>query len=216
MRITPSTPKIKTDNTSVKLLSITTNYNLDKVANPYVSIVKASLALAQKVWESEDFQDALFSEIFLSNDLEGELSKWRHEAPKEIWKQLFSVTNVVGQGLRGKVDLELATYNNSFTSAIGYGKEGESTIYLNIKFLKHLDLGDYESLMNLGSLITHEFSHKVGFSHEFRSTKKRDNSLPYVINRAFNTAFKKVYAIESLKQIPKTPWYKKLYHKLFK
>jgi hypothetical protein len=218
MRVLATTVKTKTDGGSIKVVNITTNINLDKIATPYLSIVKASLAVAQRVWESEEFKEALGNEIFLSNDLEGELSDYKNASVEDIWKQLFDVKNVVGQGYRGKVELDLATYNNSWTSAIGYGLPTDDIIRLNIKYLKKLSPENPISLMDLGSLITHEFSHNRGFDHDFKKTKRRPNSLSYVINRAFESSYIKIFNVPTVKTETKfyIPWYKRLYRAIFK
>lgn len=41
------------------------------------------------------------------------------------------------------------------------------------------------NVCDLGSLLAHETSHKVGYKHDFERTKRRPQSVPYSINRAF-------------------------------
>lgn len=41
------------------------------------------------------------------------------------------------------------------------------------------------NVCDLGSLLAHETSHKIGYGHDFKPTKRRPSSVPYTINRVF-------------------------------
>jgi hypothetical protein len=191
----------------MKILDITLNSNLDGIANPYLDVVKASIIKMKTVLESNQFETALIAEISKCG-LEGELSTWKNAKPETIYNQYLSVYNFTGM-----ITLQLVTYTNNWTSAIGEGGEGNQ-IKLNTKFLGSLSLTDLSSLKFMGSLISHEYGHKRGFEHEYNNTSRRPNSICYIINRAFEKAFDEIFGTAPVEVVAYVPWYKRLWYKL--
>lgn len=73
-------------------------------------------------------------------------------------------------------DLELYTpkwYQSN--NVLGYTSQNTETIYINKNFYNRAEVN--EIAMNL----THEWCHKMGFDHDFKSTSRRPFSVPYGI-----------------------------------
>ncbi len=75
-----------------------------------------------------------------------------------------------------KVDVEMYY---TLKRVLGYTLHGVDKIWVNKKYMSAW--GSCE----LGSLLAHESSHKAGYTHDFKATARRPNSVPYSVNTAF-------------------------------
>lgn len=75
-----------------------------------------------------------------------------------------------------KVDVEMYY---TLKRVLGYTLQGVDKIWVNKKYMSAW--GSCE----LGSLLAHESSHKAGYTHDFKATARRPNSVPYSVNTAF-------------------------------
>lgn len=180
----------------------TIGINFESFDLKYKEIVLFSILRMEDVLSSPFFLEMLEDEISKSNNLEGELSKWRTSSPKEIYARLYPIC------------LYLNTYYTSM-SVIGYGRPGTKDIYINTKYLSDYSIENPLDLMKIGSNLLHEHSHDRGFDHDFKNTDRRKNSLSYVLNRTYERAFRKFYNIPEPVVVLYTPWYKRLWSKLF-
>lgn len=167
----------------------------------YVEMVTMAVWRMEDVLGSLHFLDALADEISKSNGLEGELSKWKKASPKEIYEHIII----------SDMTLHLNTYYTA-SNVIGKGYEGTNQIFINTKYLKTYSINNPEDLMEIGSNLLHEDSHDKGFDHDYKRTKRRENSLSYILNRAYERAFKKIYALPD--SLYFTPWYSKIFYKI--
>jgi hypothetical protein len=74
------------------------------------------------------------------------------------------------------LDLNLYTapwYNKWGT--VGYGNPGEPEIYMNWYYFNSYEYAD------VSDNVTHEWTHKLGFDHDYNSTARRPYSVPYGI-----------------------------------
>lgn len=169
------------------------NFNMN-----YRSLIEKAVVHMEKVLNNELFGEILADEISKSNGLEGELSKWKHASVDEILATLFPIT------------LNLNTYYTR-RNVIGYGYPNDKNIYLNTKYLSGYSVDRLLDLMEVGSNLLHEHSHDCGFDHDFKATRRRPNSLSYILNRAYERTFKQLNNIQDAAVVRYyVPWYKKL------
>ena len=81
--------------------------------------------------------------------------------------------------LNAKINLRLSMYSKRFSSVNGYTYDGSDIINLNRKY--HNNYG----VCSVANNLAHEWSHKVGFSHDYRPNKMRPFSVPYSMNHIF-------------------------------
>lgn len=95
---------------------------------------------------------------------------------EQIYQKLLEGSEIFNKERDNTMDLFLAEY---FTSAnvIGYTKPSIQTIYLNTKYLNNENFTEAQVAMN----ITHEWLHKIGFTHSFERTPEREHSVPYAV-----------------------------------
>lgn len=173
-------------------------YSLDNVEERYHLLLEAAIHSMEQVIPTSIFERCLTEEIAKSNGLEGELSDVEGLTVSEIIALFYHM------------DLDLYTYY-TFKNVIGYGVESDSRIYLNTKYLRTYNLGNMLDIMRIGSNLLHEDSHDKGFAHDFLLTSRRPNSISYILNRAYEKAFKEIYDLEEPLVVYVTPWYKKIF-----
>jgi hypothetical protein len=83
-------------------------------------------------------------------------------------------SQVVAHLRSSPVKLDLQMYR-SWRGVVGYTYDGVNKIWMNRKF--HDGFNVCESASNLG----HEITHKNGFVHDFKPTKRRPCSAPYIV-----------------------------------
>ena len=178
--------------------------DLDGVVKNLRPLFEAAVNLMPAVLEDPRFLENLADEISRSKNLEGELSLWKNKTPKEIFDQLFKKHPEVSI-----INLTILTYYTA-KNVIGYGYANTTDIYVNTKYLVNYELNDLEDLMNIGSNLLHEHGHDCGFSHDFKSTSRRPNSICYILNRAFEKTFRQIHNLPAPAPVYYTPWWKKI------
>lgn len=74
-----------------------------------------------------------------------------------------------------EMDIDLTIYYNRWTSTVGYTTPDTIRTWINRKFFWAFTDG------GICGNISHEYCHKLGFTHSFRWTPLRDMSVPYFI-----------------------------------
>lgn len=182
-------------------MRVSIKFKFKKFDQKYEELVTFAILRMEDVLSSPIFLEMLSDEIARSKGLEGELSKWKRASILEIHAQLFPI------------ELSLNTYYTS-KSVIGYGLSSTKEIYVNTKYLSKYSVDRPEDLMEIGSNLLHEHSHDCGFDHDYDRTKRRYNSLSYIMNRAYERAFKKYYSKVEVKPILSTHYFTPWYHNL--
>lgn len=135
---------------------------------------------------SEVFKDKFYQELMNRNYHVGETSKWKDTHPTEIiahfysgWERLRPMDDYIFQ-------IDIDDYW-TFKRVIGYTKSNISTVFVNTKYF------DKRSLMLCGSNICHERGHNIGFTHDFRNTKRRKDSVCYILNDVYEFTHNKLF-----------------------
>lgn len=132
------------------------------------------------------FLPALHEEIEKSNKLEGEKSIWKDATPLQIFAALHTKPH--------KIELTIETYH-TWKNVIGYGLPSDTIIRVNKKYLNRYDLHSTSDRIKIASNLLHEHGHDMGFKHDFLRTKRRTNSICYVLNRVYEKAAQKHYGV---------------------
>lgn len=192
----------------MKIKNLKINSNLNGVSgSKNKAVLKAAIERMEIVLLSDYFLQALYDVIEDSNGLEGELSTWKNATVQEIYENLFEL--ILGQN---EINLTLHTYYSP-KAVIGYGYAGTTDIYLNTKYLGAYTADDIEDLKNVGSNLLHEHGHDCGYSHDFKRTRRRKNSICYLLNEAYEIAFDQIFGhTETAPPVSYyVPWYKRIF-----
>lgn len=121
----------------------------------------------------------------------GETSAWKHASPEEIYHHFYSGMEVLQPKKDNEMDLEFKI-KNARSSIFGWTYGNTITIWQNTDYYNDFSL---KGRMESGSNIVHEWGHKLGFGHDFYNTARRDNSLCYLLNKAYEEAFIRYHQI---------------------
>jgi hypothetical protein len=155
----------------IVVINSATNFNSDQLAH-----LEASRALLERIVNSEEFkqrvlhfnfngQEAFYQNNGLSNlQIYNKIMAAAEELPK------MTAANQT-------IDLTVQLYTSSWfgRNVVGYTNPDTSTIYMNTYFYNYATPGGTASNM------MHEWMHKLGFDHDYRSTTNRPYSVPYAI-----------------------------------
>lgn len=119
----------------------------------------------------------------------GELSLWKDQTPIAIYNHFMSGAETLSPTKDNKMDIDIDDYY-TWKRVIGYTYRNISTIFVNTKYF------DKRGPKLIGSNICHEYGHKIGWDHDFRRTKRRKDSLCYLLNEIYEYAYDSVYPEE--------------------
>jgi hypothetical protein len=86
--------------------------------------------------------------------------------------------------LNADVQIKLSMYRKRLSKVHGYTYEKSDTINLNRKY--HNNYG----ICSVANNLSHEWSHKVGFGHDYKPSLQRPYSVPYSMNAIFEKCCK--------------------------
>lgn len=133
----------------------------------------------------------LNSKIFMDGVLRmkkhGERSKYINYSNTEIYQMIMKGAEVLDPVVDYELDIFVDDYY-SFKRVIGYTYANTKTVFVNTKYF------DTNSARGVGSNILHEYGHKLGFGHDFRSTSARPYSICYQLNKIYEDCHRKLYS----------------------
>ena len=143
--------------------------------------MKLAMSIFEKVMNDKDFQNELSSFPY-QYDVDTDTN--RTLTPQQVAVKLMN-----GQEFYKKDNDQTANLhwfikkkNKPLFSrhpAIGYGNEDGIPIYTYTWFFDNSDIAD------IVGHIAHEWSHKVGFEHQYEPHPRRDNTVPYAFGNLF-------------------------------
>ncbi|HXH32597.1 MAG TPA: hypothetical protein VNJ01_17500 [Bacteriovoracaceae bacterium] len=84
------------------------------------------------------------------------------------------------------MDLEVELFTNNFSKVLGFTRSNSSTIFINTKYFNK------NTAAKIASNLTHEWLHKLGFTHPVNKCLSRRNSVPYAVGYLVKTISKKL------------------------
>jgi hypothetical protein len=150
---------------SLRPRSIVVKASINKIEN-FTQAEKAkflkAMDLGEIVWNSERFRLAVIDYQFT----------YTFVPALEIYHQFMSGADKLNKEKDQDLDIFIKMYY-SFGKAIGYTKPNTVMTWINRKFFK------YMSPQSILGNVTHEYMHKLGYDHPYRSTPDRNDSVPY-------------------------------------
>ena len=146
-----------------------------------VRLAKLNQALKsiEKVFNSDDFKQQVLKFPFFFR--KNWFSKWyidEFHTNEQVYEKLMIAIEKHGNVSEGAMDLYLTLLEGEDGSVIGYGDARQKEIFTYKKRF------DEMQLYQIANHITHEWTHKLGFTHATIKTPiigRRDNSVPYAI-----------------------------------
>jgi hypothetical protein len=128
----------------------------------------------ERVLNSVEFRDAVLSHRFQGKEGYADGSGMTNP---QIYQAIRAGKESFEQTADGEADLNLDLRNFSWfqRNVVGYTTESSDTVTLNRRFFSSYTPAE------VASNLCHEWLHKLGFEHDFRSTANRPHSVPYAI-----------------------------------
>lgn len=158
----------------------------------------------QIVYNSDVFKEVFLDLLDKRDYKSGELSKWAYETPDAIYAYFMNGVEILSPELDYEVDFFLDDYY-TIKRVIGHTYPSDKYVYTNTRYF------DVSSSKMSGSNFTHEYGHKKGFKHDFRRTSRRNDSLCYILNDAYEIAWERIFGDVSERDkrlVCKRVWYK--------
>lgn len=136
--------------------------NLEKASN-----------IIRIIFNSQEYKEAILGHTF-----KGEKTfNWNEGLTNlQIYEKLFAGAESLMPAVNYQMDLKVKMYYSRFVKTVGYTYPSELIVYTNWKY--H---GSYDEC-RIASNLVHEWTHKMGFGHESKSTKDRPYTVPYAHN----------------------------------
>ncbi len=94
---------------------------------------------------------------------------------QEIYDYIMSGADDFDKEKDGDIDLYCGLYYKRWSSAIGY-TDGTRWHYMNTRFF-----GDLSDHAEVAGNVSHEYMHKLGFTHAYKYNHTREHTVPYAI-----------------------------------
>ena len=139
-------------------------------ANERPKLEKATTLMGD-VLNSKEFRDAVLSADFAGKP--GFASETR--SPQEVYAVIRAAKENYTDAADGEVDLNVNLENMSWfqRNVVGYTTESSDTLTTNRRFFSGFEPHE------MAGHLAHEWLHKLGFEHDFKSTARRPDSVPY-------------------------------------
>lgn len=167
---------------------------------------KEAADLMVRVVNSDEFRQEVLAHKF--NGAPGFASTGN--SPQEVLGKLIGGSEVLSPGVDHVWSWDVVFYRAN-NSTVGYTYPNVTTLWVNTKFMDQYDLAD------IARNQVHEITHKLGFGHDFKPTKRRPYSVPYAVGSIVERLGRKIQTGSTPntapRPAPKTrkPWWRRLF-----
>jgi hypothetical protein len=115
-----------------------------------------------------------FKERVLNHTYQGVRTFYDNEGltNEEIYEAIMLGSEDLNPGDNETIDIDITLYFRN-NSTVGYTYPNVNKIWVNNKFFAGFSLG------KVAANVAHEWTHKIGFGHDFNRTTRRNFSVPY-------------------------------------
>lgn len=92
----------------------------------------------------------------------------------QVYQKLMQGSETLNPAIDSEMDIDITLYYSN-NSTVGYTYPNSERIWVNDKFFRSNSLG------RVAANIIHEWTHKLGFDHDYNRTTRRNYSVPYGI-----------------------------------
>ncbi len=133
--------------------------------------VEIAISIMERVIKSAEFKDRI---INYSYDGKKAFVDNKGKTNAEIYQTLINGSEEINPGVDHTMNVELELYHET-TKTIGYTYPNTNRIWMNKKYFSRY------TPIKVADNLTHEWLHKLGFTHDVKWSKSRDHTVPYAI-----------------------------------
>ena len=152
-------------------LTFDTNVSITNATTTMTDKIRKAEELIKRVVATDDFRDQVINHTWNGKREYVDNGGYSNE---EIYQIILDAAERLNGIKNNTMDIDIEMYYEN-TSTVGYTYSNTPKIYANTKFYN-----DYSSATITGNM-THEWLHKLGFSHATYYSESRDHSVPYAI-----------------------------------
>lgn len=150
---------------SVNTWSVTLAPKLDGTDQIRFSKYLEAVSLVEKVVNSEAFKAKVIATQFKSTSDSGE----------QVYKKIMEGSELLSPGVNYQWDFGVGFYYKKFSKTVGWTDKTTHILWVNTAKFDSMELSD------IAANIAHEYTHKIGYEHDFRNTAIRPYSVPYQV-----------------------------------
>lgn len=131
-----------------------------------------AIDILRKVFSSREFRRKILNHRYNGRKA---FANNRGMSNLEIYHAILAGVERLRPNRNNAMDLEIELYTDHDSKVMGYTRPSSKRIWINTKFFNR------NSPAKIAANLTHEWLHKLGFDHDYKTTKRRQYSVPYAI-----------------------------------
>lgn len=164
--------RLKADSTKVNKITWDAKIKMINFEPHQEKKVLKAVRILKKIITSDEFKERIIN--FNYNGKRNFIDN-KGISNQEVYQKILEGAEQIGNtSPNNLMDVELELYHQS-TTTIGYTYPDTSRIWINKKYFTRY------SPAKVADNLMHEWMHKLGFTHETKWSKDRDNSVPYAV-----------------------------------
>jgi len=157
-----------------KFEKFTERFSVNITAKNYKKLelekLKESARLLEIIFNSEEYREEVYN---FTSFGKREFQYSRDETNEQIYFKIMWGAEILNSHFDREMDLIVKMYHAPFSKTVGFTYWDEPTVYTNKKY--HRKFTPCEIASNL----THEWMHKLGYTHSEKWEERRDLTVPY-------------------------------------
>lgn len=151
--------------------NLTINAALRGFTSAQESKMRNALERLKFVLNSEEFKQEVLNYTYQGRR---EFVDNRGMTNEEVYEAILRGAETLNNTPNNQVDIDITLYYSN-NSTVGYTYPNVDRIWVNNKFFVNFTLG------KVAANVAHEWTHKIGFGHDFNRTARRPYSVPYAV-----------------------------------
>jgi len=145
-----------------------TNFNEEQTEKMIESLKRLKVVI-----NSEEFRTRIIEHTFKEEYTFVDNGGYTNE---DIYNILMTGEEILIPGADQEMDIDVTMYYKN-NSTVGYTYKNTVRTWVNAKFFYRHSFGD------VAANVTHEWTHKLGFDHDYKNNSERPYSVPYAVGK---------------------------------
>lgn len=159
-----------------KALTFTTNITVTNATTTMEEKIRKAEELIKRVIATDDFRTQVLNHTYNGSTSYVDTTLTN----EQVYQAILDGAERLNKIVDNQMDLDMEMYYEDSTT-VGYTSSGSPKIYANTKYY------DKYSAATITGNMTHEWLHKLGFTHATTYSASRDHSVPYYVGTIMRT-----------------------------
>ncbi len=159
---------------TVPVVLMTSHIQFNNFTESALNKAKNAVLLIEKVLSSLEFKERVLN--YNHNGMNQFYST--NDTNEEVYRTIIAAAESYNTEINHAVDLSLNIYTPSVFNqwgTVGYTYEDSDQIYTNVNYFNTY------TAVDLAGHWSHEWTHKLGYGHDYNATSQRPYSVPYAV-----------------------------------